>query len=98
MTCGCGGCRWGNRWWSASGAWRRAMLPNRRAVEILRRAARGAVVVRPTVVRGVPVTRFCYEAGEPILNERGYDLTLWSFCRMVRTGWLLPVEVGVYRA
>lgn len=68
--------------------------PTRRVVEILRRTAGGAVMVR-----GGDRLEYTYETGETIRDDRGYPLRTAAFCRFVREGWLLPgPDVGIWRS
>lgn len=67
--------------------------PTERVVAILRRAG-----VSPIEVRGGKPLWFAYEGGDAVREANGELLAAQTFCRYVREGWLLPIEVGRYRS
>lgn len=69
--------------------------PSRLTTEILRRAAGGEVVAHPDLEENF---WYAYEDGTPLLDRYGRMLSTRAFCRFLRHGWLLPVEVGRWRA
>lgn len=77
-----------------------AVRPSRLTTDMLRRAAGGRVEVRSGRPRPAdePKLHYAYETGDVVLDAKGYALSTRAFCRIVKAGWLLPVEVGVYRA
>ncbi len=67
--------------------------PNEQHIAVLRRVARGFLLVTHTTGKdGSPVTLYTYEDGTPMtsLNKKGDNSRVVA--RMVAEGWLIPIE------
>ena len=69
-----------------------APLPSDHVTAILRRVARGTINV--TLTEEGPEYR--YDDGTLVTSRKGAPLGASAFGRMVREGWLLPVEGGSF--
>lgn len=67
--------------------------PSGRMVSILRAAS-----LSPIEVVGPHPFEFAYDGGETVRDANSRPITTRAFCRWVREGWLVPVEVGRYRS
>lgn len=67
--------------------------PTEHDAKILRRVAKGFLLV--TLGKndnGETVTRYCYDDGTPICDQKGRHLSTRAVNRMIRQHWLLPVK------
>lgn len=70
-------------------------LPSAHVTAVLRRVAGGSIsVTLGEDERGNPRTWFCYDDGTVVRDHKRRELSEQAFNRMVREGWLIPVEGG----
>lgn len=71
--------------------WRLVARPNEQQVAVLRRVAKGFLLV----TQGIKGKQYSYEDGSPItsLNKKGDNSR--AIARMIAEGWLIPVEKEV---
>jgi hypothetical protein len=70
-----------------------APRPSPHVVGILRRCAAGFILAtQGRTDIGGPVTRYCYDDGTVIKDQRGRPIEANAISRMVSAGWLIPIK------
>lgn len=66
--------------------------PSEYTAAILRRVAAGFLLVTHVEEEGKTVTRYTYDDGTPIRDQKGHALSSRAIAQMIKHRWLIPID------